>query len=564
MQWKKVATAFQFSNMFLTRGTKQVMMSFRGGSKTIQQQQSSLSSVTSSIPNSPISASEQAAEDARNAAKTFGFSDFEAWLTTGGDDRSLILEGSGANKYHIKPQAIEKTDIFRGSCTGNPPTTRGYAAAKKLFEERLNGVQGPELDLTLRDVFATQRYRLGVLLNLPRGAEVILCPSGSDAEYIPLAIAKTLRPNAVIKNGVTQLNEIGAGTAPAAVGEYFSTHAPFIGELNGLEILDGFSGFDGPVISARTKDGEVIDASHEMNIFKEECIKNNHYPILHGVFGGKTGIRDNEMPSSLDEGKTSLGIVDACQGRFTAEELQQWLEQDSIVLFTTSKFYQAPPFCGAVIVPSSIAEQLYQSSTPPVEMLVNNGLGAYLTDKELPRCLDVWKSFLRDERKNNVGLALRWEAGLEAMEALAHVSDEKRTAAVDEWAKSVTKMVNDIPGVDPWCVERSIISIRVSNNDGGWLNMSQARDLFRWISMDVSSAVPEASEEEKAALSKVAYIGQPVSVSESHAIVRIALGVESLISYMKDKDATLQEDLFTVKKLAAISKHFSTLKASGL
>ncbi len=83
--------------------TKQAIMTFRGGSKT------SLCSSTAIVP----SLSDQAAEDARNAAIKFGFSDFEAWLTSGGDDRSLILN-SGANKYHIKPQAIDDTHIFRG------------------------------------------------------------------------------------------------------------------------------------------------------------------------------------------------------------------------------------------------------------------------------------------------------------------------------------------------------------------------------------------------------------------------------------------------------------------
>jgi len=41
-------------------------------------------------------------EEAYNSAIAEGFSDFEASLTLGGDDRSLIKEGVGTNKYHIK------------------------------------------------------------------------------------------------------------------------------------------------------------------------------------------------------------------------------------------------------------------------------------------------------------------------------------------------------------------------------------------------------------------------------------------------------------------------------
>ena len=93
--------------------------------------------------------------------------------------------------------------------------------------------------------------------------------------------------------------------------------------------------------------------------------------------------------------------------------------------------------------------------------------------------------------------------------------------------------------------------------------MSELRDVYRWMSMDVSGLVSGATESEKLYLSKLAYTGQPVDVSEDHAILRIALGVESLVSYLSDSQSTLLEDEITVKKLAAIAKHFETLKESG-
>jgi len=476
----------------------------------------------------------------------------------------LILK-SGANKYHIKPRPIDPTHIFRGSCTGNPPTIRGYNAAKKLFETKLNGVEGEELETTIRDIFEDQRSRISELLDLPDGSSVILCPSGSDAEYIPVAIASSLRErNVKITNGVTQLNEIGAGSAPASVGKYFSKYAPLVGKLpDEAEILQGFEGIDGNVIPARTRDGNVINASQKMKEFLNESLEKGYYPIVHGVFGGKTGVRDDEMPPSLDGGKKSLGVVDACQGRFTLEELHGWLNNDSLVLFTCSKFYQAPPFCACVIVPPSITKEL-SSSAAPTQMLGINGLGSFLTDKELPSCLQSWNQHLHQNDANNIGLALRTEAGLAGMEAISSISEKVKDEAVEEWANLVTQMVKNESCLDPWAIERSIISIRVANPNGGWLDMSQARDLYRWMSLDVSDAVPGATLEEKNSLSKPAYIGQPVDVSQTHAIVRIALGVESLLSYLNDKEGTLQEDQFAVKKLAAISKYFDTLKNTGL
>ena len=310
---------------------------------------------------------------------------FEALLTTGGDDRTIINTETGCNKYHIRPQPVAETDIFRGSCTGNPPTKRGYAAAKELYANTFANLQGASLDEATRKVFQNQRDRLAKLLDLPEGAEIVLCPSGSDAEYIPLAIAKMLNPDAKITNGVTQVKEIGAGSAPAALGRFFSKYTPLTGLVPDVDkALSGFAGIEGKTLNARKADGSVESSSAQMDVFLKESLKRGEYPIVHGVFGGKTGLRDDVMPGSLDGGDTSLGIVDACQGRFTKEELQGWMDQDSLVLFTGSKFFQAPPFAGAVIIPPAIAKKLHKTAVTSNEMFTNEGLGGmYLNERAL-------------------------------------------------------------------------------------------------------------------------------------------------------------------------------------
>ena len=57
--------------------------------------------------------SEQYCNKTRAKATRHGYSNFKAWLTTGGDDRSLIL-ASVANKYHIRPQPIGESEVFCG------------------------------------------------------------------------------------------------------------------------------------------------------------------------------------------------------------------------------------------------------------------------------------------------------------------------------------------------------------------------------------------------------------------------------------------------------------------
>lgn len=461
-------------------------------------------------------------------------------------------------------QEFDRTNsISNRSCTGNPPTRRGYDAAKTLFDDKFKGLNVEQLDSAVRDVFVDQKKRLSEYLNLPKGTEILFCPSGSDAEYIPIAIAKSLHPTKKIANGVTQFNEIGAGTAPASKGAYFSSHAPFLGATTET-YLKGFEGIESFVVPARAQNGEIINASKTMSEFCAQQLERGSFPIIHGVFGGKTGIRDETMPGSLGAGDISIGVVDACQGRFSLEELNGWLEQHSLVLFTTSKFYQAPPFCGAVIIPPSIASKV-SAMPPPLDMLTGQtGLAAFLTDKELPSCLDDWRSSLKNERNNNVGLALRWEAGLASMKAVSHIPDDARLELSDEWANAVKILIDGSEMIDTFCVEGSIVSIRVAKDGGGWLGMDEARDLYRWMSLDVSGVVREATDDENAALSTLAFIGQPVSVSESFAIVRIALGAESLRSYHINKMDTLKEDRVIVSKLAVIAKYFHSLECSEL
>ena len=398
--------------------------------------------------------------------------------------------------------------------------------------------------------------------------------SGSDAEYLPIAIARALQPETQgekkILNIVTQLKEVGAGTNIASGGEYFSTHAPLSGRVpDGITTLKGFEadGLKEISIPARDRDGSVLNASAmSAGIARKE---KDSYPILHGVFGGKTGLRDSVMPPSEDVGSVSLGVVDACQGRFSLDELHGWLEQDSIVLFTGSKFYQAPPFCGAILIPKRVADRLRGSPPPgPKVMYGADGLGGFFSDKELPDCLNTWKPLLRRSggSSNNVGLALRWEAGLHGMESLSKTPDAERITAVEDWARSVAQMVQENPDqLDAWCVERSIVSIRLrrENGNGDFLHMSELRDVYRYMSKDVSSAVTSAAPEEKEALATCAFIGQPVDVADYHAIVRIALGAESLANFLKDPPSTLHEDELTVRKLAAVAKYFLILKDSS-
>lgn len=525
--------------------------------------------------SSCVAAAEKAHMEARQMAAKHGYNTIEQLFTTGGDDRNLILAESGTNKYHCKPQPIEENMIFRGSCTCNFPTQRGYDKAQKLYTSRLEVLEGPDLEKEVAKVFAEQRARISQCLELPDGCEIIICPSGSDSEYLPIAIARALQPatqnGQKIVNVVTQLREVGAGSAPASGGQWFSSHAPLLGKVrkdDGTH-LEGFceTKIDTVTIPARKEDGEPIDASAQAATIAENATAQGAYPIVHGVFGGKTGLRDRTMPGSSAIGTKSLGVVDACQGRFSLKELHSWIKKDSIVLFTASKFFQAPPFCGAVIIPPRIAERLRVAGAPgPESMFDERGLGAFLTAKELPDCLNSWAPMLNNEY-SNIGLALRWEAGLAGMEHLATTPDEERVAAVKVWSSEVSDMVDRQPELDAWCVERSIVSVRLRSNSGdsAWLSFDQLKDVYHWMSLDLSDAVKDLLDADQTVMATRISVGQPVDVAESHGILRIALGADSLASITQgSKVAILAEDQTVVRKLALLSKHFPELSRARL
>ena len=73
------------------------------------------------------------------------------------------------------------------------------------------------------------RTKLAKIYNLPKGTGIFLTPSGSDAEYIPLLIAKLFNKGKDVLNIVTCNEEVGSGTLNAAGGRFFSALEPIPG-----------------------------------------------------------------------------------------------------------------------------------------------------------------------------------------------------------------------------------------------------------------------------------------------------------------------------------------------
>ena len=83
-----------------------------------------------------------------------------------------------------------------------------------------------------------------------------------------------------------------------------------------------------------------------------------------------------------------------------------------MVLLTGSKFYQSPPFCGAILVPKTISSRLKNISDKAVEPFVK-----IFSTSDVPLDHPILRSKFR--KNENYGTLLRWEAAISEMKLLS-------------------------------------------------------------------------------------------------------------------------------------------------
>lgn len=456
-------------------------------------------------------------------------------LTEGGDDR-LHLSDAGVNKYFCPPRPLSQDVVIRGSCTCSSPTPDGFEAARRLLRSLWSG-RG-SFGASMDDI----RVRLSNVLQISVPHEVVLHPSGSDAELIPLVIAavraRELGCSGVV-NIVAAAGEVGSGTALAAGGRHFSEFTPCGGMAINGDVLADFPNSTTVVeLKPRNTDGSCIgnyDELVEQVINTHQHTDANPYFVVHAVDGSKTGLRlpSQEFLSKLFDrlGNRLLVVLDACQCRSEPEELNWFLERGGVVLVTSSKFYSAPGFCGAVLVPKDSVQVLDETPAPV-------GLKDYLTKYEVPRSIRALRNSLPTGPKN-VGLLLRWVCGITEMEMFSAMGDSVKNAMRD-WVYGVRDLVCkrrpmlDLIDVD--CAEcvgdetrsggvNSVVSIKFLTKCGsGHLGATTLRRVHHYLTIDASKKMPShASAEEKKIVSLRCMVGQPVKLG-NFGVLRLAVG----------------------------------------
>ncbi len=427
-----------------------------------------------------------------------------AALLSGGDERIAADPVSGRNRYGLTARPAPDETFFSSS-TASAITPRGWHAAATAWR-RLHSDDARERQ-NFPAWFDDIRRRVAAFAG---AGEAILTASGTDAEFLALAIADdaTARP---IANIVVGPRETGRGVLLAAGGLHFQSSA-LHRRLAGWEDHDiavetveirGADGFPRPT-------GEV-DA--EVLAKAETALAQGRAVIAHRLDVSKTGLSGFSRAAALKlrarAPERVFVLADCCQMRGPPSHVGALLDCGFLVAVTGSKFFCGPPFCGALLLPEALRVRLQHFRVP-------EGLAAQTA-------LYDWPASLRGASEGfgshaNIGLGLRWEAALAEMEAfraippaLAQTIAQKFRALAEAGAREAGLRILDEPGEgSDWA--RTILSIAAPRSD------EQATKLQRALRRPVGAWGNAA---------RIFHVGQAVAVGADQAL-RVCLGAPTI------------------------------------
>lgn len=430
--------------------------------------------------------------------------DLEIALTSGGDERITLTEDK-LNKYGVNP--LEYKHLFtRGSCTCSPLNSESHQVLNKLLEEYKEENHDAYFD--------DMRSRLKNLVNYPNEDkfDVFFSPSGSDLTYYPLLFAKLIAPEKEIVNYVTCPEELGSGSNIALRGKIFAANSQFGEPVEKDSPIAEDLNLSYKLFPARDENGVIHD--HRAELIENMNNDNGDEKTIIGnlVIGSKSGITDNI--TVIPRIKTaSLWVVDICQFRTSRELINRLFDMGCMVMITGSKFYQSPPFCGALLVPKTVSNRLKPENLPHIEPFKK-----FFSSTDIPSSLPWLKKEFRTHK--NLGMLLRWQAALSEMEKMNQLPIADVLETVDQWNDVVLNQFaidNDVFEAMPHTDKSnaSIISFMVKDRKGNYIQNGRLQDLYlKIVSTDVEGL--------SSGYTRVA-IGQPVKYGDL-SFIRLAIG----------------------------------------
>lgn len=453
-----------------------------------------------------------------------GLESLEKTITSGGDERIELIH-NGLNKYHINP--CDNKDVFnRGTCTCSVFTDEAHERVSYLFDGFQNG------SISFEEVRTEQVKNLKRLLNnVDLNYHIFFAPSGSDLCYYPLLFSKLISSDKPIMSLVTCPEELGSGSAMANQGLFFSEKNQLLPAVTKGTPVNPELTVEYKSFNARDQHGVILD-HHEAIKDTIRQYKDEYTIIGNLVIGSKSGIEDNI--SIIEEcSEDVLWVVDLCQLRTSRELLQKLLKLNCIVMITGSKFYQSPPFCGALLVSDTINEKLDRAEPKTW------GFEKVYTKYDFPTELKALRNQFADYK--NYGLLLRWECAIVEMNLLSEYKESAANLTISRWNQHITELLNASPYFDLMRDQEktnsSIISFRVKV-DGTYLSHDQLQTLHKAIVTEQSPLLPQYRK---------LIIGQPVAYGDN-SFIRFAIGSHN-VRQLLDSEMDLSEDTALVQTI---------------
>lgn len=461
-------------------------------------------------------------------------------LATGGDHRLDTDPETGLNRYGcgFRP---EPGLLHFGSCTGSTVTEHGFRAAGDLLD-RITGADGPDPAASESEHERIRRRLADLLIPDDDSVDVLLTPSGTDAEYVTLYLA-ALESGRPLLNVVTAPYEVGSGTVLAAGALHFDTITPSGStQKAGSSVDDHLAArVTTTTVSIRRPGGAIRDAEDiddEIRVLVERGVESGHDVMLHIVAHSKTGMHAPSL-DLLAELEWRLGdrlhvVVDAAQGRISRRGLSEALGARRMVILTGSKFYGGPPFAGAVLVPQRYIA-MARGGRPPA------GFGDYFTAEQAPKSWSAWRSALPSG--GNIGLLLRWESAMSEIERYYAEDPDVRFNVMRTFA---TRLRTVLGAMETVRLEESPSPLLT---DGVQRLLESKQTVFSFAVRGIPE--PERLRRVQARLRRRAgggegpaiQVGQPVTVGEDgSSLLRVALGAPVLCEYAAASDPAVAID----------------------
>ncbi|NCN69880.1 MAG: hypothetical protein GW907_01855 [Betaproteobacteria bacterium] len=363
--------------------------------------------------------------------------DFESvsarMLTQGGDSR-ITLNAQGLNTYGFAPQPDPALVQF-GSSTGSVISAAGFSAAVALLR-RLYGSLG-----SYHREIERQRCELSLLSgasSLP-GTELVFAASGTDIHLFAVHLAAQGQA-AHFQTVMAEPGETGSGVPDALAASHFAAQTS-----QGRKVLRG-----APVgvaalppavaVKLRHSDGSlrsVADVDGEFATQVERMLQTAGRCLLVLTDVSKTGLLAPSMACAAQlraqYGERLSILVDACQFRASPQTLLGYLSHDFMVAITGSKFVGGPAFCGALLLPPSVAQR---SRGVALDALVD-----YSARSDWPL---GWPNARVLEESVNLGLLLRWEAALTELRRFRALPAPHIHDFLQSWQQAVsTRLIQD-------------------------------------------------------------------------------------------------------------------------